>query len=64
MMKFLSISNRDSKDAITLFSAIMNEIYKINTVNREMILRAIATELNKQGITSEKLKTDLKTIDA
>ena len=64
MMKFLSISNRDSKDAITLFSAIMNEIYKINTVNREMILRAIATELNKQGITPEKLKTDLKTIDA
>lgn len=64
MMKFLTISSRDSKDAITMFSSIMNDIYTANTVSKELIINAIAAELVKQGVTSEKLKSDIKSIDA
>ena len=64
MMKFLTISGRDSKDAITMFSNIMNDIYECGGVTKEIVVNAIASELYKQGITSEKLKLDLKSIDA
>ena len=64
MMKFLTISNRDSKDAITVFSTIMNDIYITNKVSKDSIIRVFASELDKQGITSDRLKDDLKTIDA
>lgn len=64
MMKFLTISNRDSKDAITVFSTIMNDIYLENKVSKDSIIRVIASELDKQGINSDKLKADLKTLDA
>ena len=64
MMKFLTISGRDSKDAITMFSNIMNDIYECGGVTKEIVINAIASELYKQGITSEKLKLDLKSIDA
>ena len=64
MMKFLTISNRDSKDAITMFSNIMNDIYTCGGVTKEIVSGAIATELFKQGITAEKIKEDLKSMDA
>lgn len=64
MMKFLTISNRDSKDAITMFSNIMNDIYACGGVTKEIVSGAIATELFKQGITAEKIKEDLKSMDA
>ena len=64
MMKFLTISNRDSKDAITLFSTIMNDIYLENKVSKDSVIRVIAAELDKQGINSYKLKADLKALDA
>ena len=64
MTKFLTISGRDSKDAITMFSNIMNDIYECGGVTKEIVINAIASELYKQGITSEKLKLDLKSIDA
>ena len=64
MMKFLTISSRDSKDAITMFSSIMNDIYTANKVSKDLIINAIAAELVKQGVTSEKLKSDLKLMDA
>lgn len=64
MMKFLTISNRDSKDAITVFSTIMNDIYLENKVSKDSIIRVIAAELDKQGINSDKLKADLKALDA
>ena len=64
MMKFLTISSRDSKDAITMFSSIMNDIYTANKVSKDLIVNAIAAELVKQGVTSEKLKSDLKSMDA
>lgn len=64
MMKFLTIDNRDSKDAITLFSSIMNDIYMANSVSKDLIINAIAAEMVKQGVTSDKLKSDLKYMDA
>lgn len=64
MMKFLTISGRDSKDAITMFSNIMNDIYACGGVTKEIVVNSIAAELIKQGIVSEKLKLDLKSMDA
>lgn len=64
MMKFLTISSRDSKDVISMFSSIMNDIYTTNAVSKDLIVNAIAAELVKQGVTSEKLKSDIKSMDA
>ena len=64
MMKFLTISSRDSKDAITLFSSIMNDIYTTNKVSKDLIINTIAAELVKQGVTADKLKSDLTSMDA
>lgn len=64
MLKFLSISGRDSKDAITMFSGIMNNIYNLESVSKDLVNNAIAVELLKQGVTNEKLKSDLQSIDA
>ena len=64
MVKTLSISNRDSKDVITMFSRIMSEIYITNKVSKDNIINAIAAELLRQGITADKLKEDLRLMDA
>lgn len=64
MVKTLTISKRDSKDVITMFKGIMSEIYTTNRVSKDSILNAIAAELVKQGITNEKLKEDLRLMDA
>lgn len=64
MMKALSIGNRDSKDVITMFARIMNDIYTTNTVSKDVILNAIAAEYIKQGITYEKLQGDLCSMNA
>lgn len=64
LLKFLTISGRDSKDAITMFAGIMNEIYANKSITKEIVCHAIVAELLKQGITSEKLKADLQSIDA
>lgn len=64
MIKFLTISGRDSKDAITMFSGIMNDIYAKDGVEKENVVNALAAEYLRQGITTEKLKADLENIDA
>lgn len=64
MIKFLTISGRDSKDAITMFSGIMNDIYSKGAIEKDAVINSIAAELLKQGITNEKLKIDLRSIDA
>lgn len=64
MLKFLTISGRDSKDAITMFSAIMNDVYSYGCVSKDIVNNAIVAELLKQGVTNEKLKDDLQSIDA
>ena len=64
MVKFLTIGGRDSKDAITMFSSLMNEIYVNGAISKEIINNAIVAELLKQGITPESLKAHLQSIDA
>lgn len=64
MVKFLTIESRSSKDAITLFSFIMNDIYQRNGIDRTTVVKLIASELIKQGVTPEKLKSQLSNIDA
>lgn len=64
MIKFLSISSRDSKDAITMFSGIMSDIYSLKKVVKDTIINALAAEYIKQGITAEKLKSDINSMDA
>ena len=64
MLRFLTISNRDSKDAITMFSSIMNDIYACGGVTKDIVLNAIASELVRQGLDANKLKMDLKAMDA
>ncbi|MCI8364611.1 MAG: DUF262 domain-containing protein [Eubacterium sp.] len=64
MIKFLTVSSRDSKDAITMFSGIMAEIYSNNKVVKDSVVNALAAEYLKQGITTEKLKDDINSLDA
>lgn len=64
MMQVLSIGNRDSKDVISMFSTIMTNIYLRDTVSKDDIVGAIASELVKQGITPAKIKADLQSMDA
>lgn len=64
MLKFLTISNRDSKDAITMFKGIMEDIYDKNIVDSKLVVNSIAAELLKQSITGDKLKSELISLDA
>ena len=47
-----------------MFSNIMNDIYACGGVTKDIVSCAIATELFRQGITAEKIKEDLKSMDA
>lgn len=64
MVKFLSIGDRDSKDVITMFSSIMNDIYDNKKVVKENVIMSLASEYSNKGITSERLKAELMGIDA
>ena len=64
VMKFLSIDNRDSKDAISFFQNVMKDIYEHNGVRRNEIIDIIKAELLKQGMLPEKLKADIGSYDA
>lgn len=64
MVKFLTISDRDSKDAITMFSSIMNEIYDEKVVVKDNVITALASEYLNKGITAERLKAELMGSDA
>ncbi len=64
MVKFLTIAGRDSKDSITLFSIVMNDIYANGVVTTEIVNISIVAEMLKQGITPESLKANLQSIDA
>lgn len=64
MIKYLTIGGRDSKDSITMFSSIMNDIYINGAVSKEIVNNAVVAELLKQGITPDSLKANLQSIDA
>ena len=62
MIKFLTISDRDSKDVITLFSDIMNYIYN-NEIDKDVIIDAIEDKMIVSGVFEENLKQALTTMD-
>lgn len=64
MFKFLTISGKDSKDVITMFSTIMKDIYDNKRIIRDNIINTLAAEYVNKSITTERLKNDLNSIDA
>ena len=64
LFKFRNISGKESKDAINLFSTIMQDIYDNKKIVKENILNTLAAEYENKNITLEKLKNDLNSIDA
>ena len=64
MFEFLTISDRDSKDAITMFSAIMNDIYIRSNVDKKIVVNVIANEMFTKAVTIERIKDSLDDMDA
>ena len=62
MLKFSTISNRDSKDAITTFSNILNSTYN-NLVDKDIIINYLQTELEIKGVTNDLIKDLLNSVD-
>ena len=63
MIKFLTICDRDSKDAITMFSNIMNDVYVSGGISKDTVSYFIATELITKDVSPEKLKRNLASMD-
>ena len=64
MFEFLTISDRDSKDAITMFSTIMNDIYRMSSVDKNLVVNVIANELVSKAVTPERIKANLADMDS
>lgn len=64
MFEFLAIGDRESKDAITMFSAIMNEVYARPTISKDIVINIIANTLISKAVTPERIKSDLEKMDA
>ena len=64
MFEFLTISDRDSKDAITMFSTIMNDIYIRSNIDKDVVVNVIASEMISKAVTVERIKSDLANMDA
>lgn len=64
MFEFLTISDRDSKDAITMFSTIMNDVYARSTVDKKIVINVIANELISKGVNATRISNDLADMDA
>jgi uncharacterized protein with ParB-like and HNH nuclease domain len=63
MLKFLTISDRDSKDAISVFKDIMTDIIKEDRIDKQMIINRLESQLMLKGITSDTLKNTIKLLD-
>ncbi len=64
MIKFTNIADLESKNVITLFSTIMNDIYQYNEINRNKILAFIANETMIKGLDDKAIKLGLESMDA
>ena len=64
MIKFSNIGERDSKDMITLFSNIMDDIYAEKAINRERVLARIANETANMGLSDDTIAHGLRNMDA
>lgn len=63
MVKFLTISDRDSKDAISVFYDIMTEIIKSKKIDSRIIINKLESQLILRNITPEYLKATINTLD-
>lgn len=64
MFEFLTIGNRDSKDAITMFSTIMNDVYVRQGIDKKIVVNIIANEIISKLYSSERIKSSLADMDA
>lgn len=64
MIKFLTISLKSSKEAITMFSNILNNIYDNKKISKDYIIAAINAELKNKAITDNSIIQSLKSLDA
>lgn len=64
MFEFLTIGNRDSKDAITMFSTIMNDVYIRQCVDKKIVVNIIANEIISKLYSLERIKSSLADMDA
>lgn len=64
MFKFLTISGKDSKDVITMFSTIMKDIYENKRIIKDNVINTLATEYIHKSITVDSLKAALNALDA
>lgn len=62
-VSFLTISGKDSKDSISLFSDIFRNIYHSNKINKDLIIYHINVKLNKLGVRKEDLFENLIKLD-
>lgn len=63
MASFLTISQKDSKDIINVFSQIFDSIYSNNEINKNYILYKINAKLQTSGIRNEDIKKALSMLD-
>lgn len=64
MVKFLTISGKSSKEAITMFSNILNNIYDNKNISKDYIIAVINAELENKAITDNSISQSLKSLDA
>lgn len=63
MIKFLTISSRDSKDAITIFNNLMNQFYDKKPLDETIVTNLINNELIRVSVTRDKVTSELQTMD-
>lgn len=63
MLKFLTISDRDSKDVISVFKDIMTDIIKNNIIDKQSIINKLESQLILKNITTDSLKNAINIID-
>lgn len=64
MIIVMDIGKRDSKDVITTFSSIMNDIYTNNGVDKVRVLFHLANDLTSKGFDEKQISLGLSTMDA
>ena len=60
---FLTVSGKDSKDAISMFSTIFDGIYRNNGVNKDWVLYQIHSKTLSAGLRKAEVLSALKTAD-
>ncbi len=63
MINFVTISQRESKDAIDPFKKIMDEIIKNNSINYDSVLYQLRNYLINNKLDNQKLKDNLSNLD-